>query len=73
MAKNLFSTSEAAKVLGISRIAVFKKIRQGRLSAVMIAGGYAMTRAALTLERKRMQRRDELSALRRRARKGAKA
>ena len=66
MSKNLLSTSEAAKFLGISRIAVFKKVRQGRLPAVMIAGGYAMTRAALVLERKRMRRRDELRVLRRR-------
>ena len=72
MAKNLYSTSEAAKLLGISRIAVFKKIRQGRLPAMMIAGGYAMTHIALMIEKKRMQRREELRVLRRKAREREK-
>ena len=64
-AMKLYSTSEAAKVLGISRIAVFKKIRQGRLPAVMIAGGYAITVGALAQEKARMARREELRRLRR--------
>ncbi|MEK9174983.1 MAG: helix-turn-helix domain-containing protein [Patescibacteria group bacterium] len=33
MNKRLFSTSEAAKILGISRIAVFKKIKSGEIKA----------------------------------------
>jgi excisionase family DNA binding protein len=65
MAKGLFSTSEAARVLGISRIAVFKKIRQGRLPAFMVAGGYAITPAALATEKARMVRREELREIRR--------
>ena len=33
MAKELLSTGEAARILGISRIAVFKKIKSGTIKA----------------------------------------
>lgn len=65
-AKQLLSTTEAAKILGISRIAVFKKIRQGRMAATMFGGSYAINSAALAIEKKKMKRRDELRKLRRR-------
>ncbi len=34
MKKNYLTTSELAKILGISRIAVFKKIKSGKIKAV---------------------------------------
>ena len=62
--KALLSTSEAAKFLGISRIAVFKKIKEGRLAAVMIGNCYAIAPDALASERWRMDRREELRRVR---------
>ena len=62
--KKLLSTSDAGKALDISRIAVFKKIRQGRLAAVMIGGSYAITAEALAQERLRMTKRDKARAAR---------
>ena len=46
--KNKFiSTSEAAKILKISRIAVFKKIKSGELRAVKIGRNYAIEKEEL--------------------------
>jgi len=36
----LFSTAEVAKLLGISRIAVFKKIKSGNIKAVKIGRNF---------------------------------
>lgn len=38
--KRHFSTTEAAALLGISRVAVFKQIRTGRLSAQKVGRNY---------------------------------
>ena len=75
MARPPASLREAwrAGAAGGSRIAAYKKIRRKRLPAVMVAGGYAVTRAALVLEKKLMQRRDEKRAARRKGRALAKA
>jgi excisionase family DNA binding protein len=40
--KKYLSTSEVAKILGISRIAVFKKIKSGEISAQKIGRNYAI-------------------------------
>jgi len=42
MAKKYLSTPEAAKILGISREAVFKKIQKGQLEAVKVGRNYAI-------------------------------
>ena len=39
---NYISTSEAAKLLGISRVAVFKKIQKGDIKAKKIGRNYAI-------------------------------
>lgn len=38
---------ELAKILGISRIAVFKKVRQGEIKAIRIGRNYAIPRRRL--------------------------
>ncbi len=38
--KNYFSTTELAKILGISRIAVFKKIKSGDIKAEKVGRNY---------------------------------
>jgi excisionase family DNA binding protein len=45
--KNYISTSEAAKILKISRIAVFKKIKSGELKAEKIGRNYVVSREDL--------------------------
>lgn len=42
------STTEAARLLGISRVAVLKQIKTGRLKARKIGGRYAIHRSSLT-------------------------
>lgn len=44
---DLITVSEAAKELGISREAVYKAIREGRLAAVNILGKIGIERKAL--------------------------
>lgn len=45
--KDYISTSEAAKIMGITRIAVFKQIKSGKLEAKKIGNSYAIDRDAL--------------------------
>ncbi|OGN09351.1 MAG: hypothetical protein A3J46_04820 [Candidatus Yanofskybacteria bacterium RIFCSPHIGHO2_02_FULL_41_11] len=42
--KGLISTTELAKLLGISRIAVFKRIKSGKLEAKKIGRAYYINR-----------------------------
>ncbi len=59
--KNLFSTLEVAKILGISRIAVFMKIKSGEIKAKKIGRNYVISHdeinavlgAVLSSERKK--------------------
>ncbi len=57
--KILLSTSEAAKVLGISRIAVFKKIKNGQLRAEKIAGRYVIDPDLLGISYKKLDAADK--------------
>ena len=47
MAKQLFSTIELARILGISRIAVFKKIKSGEIKAKKIGRNFVINRSDL--------------------------
>lgn len=40
MNKNIFSTNEVAQLLGISRIAIFKKIKSGEIKAEKMGRNY---------------------------------
>jgi excisionase family DNA binding protein len=40
--RKYLSVSEYAKILGISRIAVYKKIKNGKLKAIKIGNNYAI-------------------------------
>jgi len=42
--KQFLSTSETAKMLGISRVAVFNKIKNGTIKAAKIGNSYAIDR-----------------------------
>jgi excisionase family DNA binding protein len=42
MQKNLISTAELARILGISRVAVFKKIKKGEISAEKIGRNFVI-------------------------------
>lgn len=42
-----FSTAEAAKILGISRVAVFKRIKMHKLKADRIGRSYVIARESL--------------------------
>jgi len=41
--KQFYTTSEIANVLGISRVAVFKKIKSGAIKAIKIGKNYAIS------------------------------
>ncbi len=47
MTDKFYSTPEVAKILGISRIAVFKKIKSGKLKAVKVGKGYVISKEDL--------------------------
>jgi len=47
MAKDFFSLPEAAAILGISRIAVFKKVRKGQLQAIRIGRNWVIAASVL--------------------------
>lgn len=47
MDKEFLSTSEVAKLLGISRIAVFKKIKSGEIKARKIGRNFAVDKKEL--------------------------
>jgi len=49
MAENreFFSIPEAAALMGVSRIAVFKKVKKGQLAAIRIGRNWAIAAAAL--------------------------
>jgi len=40
--KNLLSTSEVAKILGVSRVTVFKKIQSGEIKAKKVGRNYVI-------------------------------
>ncbi len=43
--KDYFTTTELAKILGISRIAVFKKIKSGEIKAIRVGRVFAIPKA----------------------------
>ena len=45
--KNHFSTAELAELLGVSRIAIFKKIRSGAIKAEKVGRNYIIPRSEL--------------------------
>lgn len=47
MENNYISTTEAAKLLGISRVAVFKKIKKGEIEAMKIGRNYIIDKRSL--------------------------
>lgn len=47
MAREYYSLPEAAALLGISRIAVFKKVKKGQLAALRFGRNWAVPAAAL--------------------------
>lgn len=47
MSDKFYSTPEVAKILGITRIAVFKKIRSGKLKAMKVGKGYVVAKEDL--------------------------
>lgn len=47
--KEFYSTKEIADVLGISRIAVFKKIKQGKIKAEKIGRNFAIPKSEFSL------------------------
>lgn len=47
MDKKFFSTTELAKLLGISRVAVFKKIQKGEIRAIKVGRNYIVNKKDL--------------------------
>lgn len=47
MNENYISTTEAAKILGISPVAVFKKIKKGEIKASKIGRNYVIDKRSL--------------------------
>jgi len=45
--KRFLSTSELADILGISRVAVYKKIKKGQIKAQKVAGNYLIDKEDL--------------------------
>lgn len=57
--KKYISTTEAAKILGISAVAVFKKIKSGVLPAQKIGRNYAIDPEDLGLRGQRLNKKTE--------------
>jgi len=47
MDKKFFSTTEIAKILGISRVAVFKKIKKGEIKATKVGRNFIIDKKDL--------------------------
>jgi putative molybdopterin biosynthesis protein len=47
MDKKFFSTTEIAKILGISRVAVFKKIKKGEIRATKVGRNFIINKKDL--------------------------
>ena len=47
MRKKLLSTAEAARLLGISRVAVFKKIKKGEINATRVGRNFVIEKDEL--------------------------
>lgn len=47
MGDRLISTSEAAKILGISRVAVFQKIKAGKIKAEKVGRNFVIDKVLL--------------------------
>jgi excisionase family DNA binding protein len=45
--KDLITTTELAKILGISRIAVFKRIKRGQIKAIRVGKNFAIPKNSL--------------------------
>lgn len=45
--KKFLSTTELAKILGISRVAVYKKIKNGQIKAIKVGRNFVMERKDL--------------------------
>lgn len=58
-AKRYISTAEAAKILGVSTVAVFKKIKNGSLPAEKIGRNYAIDPEDLGLKGGRVSQKTE--------------
>ncbi len=69
MSLKYFSTVEVAKILGISRIAVFKRIKRGSLPALRAGRSYLIEKHTLValIQASLSGKRDIAKALRRRA------
>lgn len=50
MGREYYSIPEAAALLGLSRIAVFKKVKKGQLAAIRFGRNWAVPAAALPQE-----------------------
>jgi len=64
MSEKYFSTAEVAQMLGISRIAVFKKIKSGKLAAMKVGRGFVIEKKDFLALHKEMfakSRKKELS------------
>lgn len=47
--KKFYTTKEIAELLGISRVAVFKKIKQGKIKAEKIGRNYLISKSQLSV------------------------
>ena len=45
--KDLITTAELAKILGISRIAVFKRIKRGQIKAIRVGRNFVIPKDSL--------------------------
>jgi len=53
MQKNKYvTTTEAARILGISRVAVYKRIKKGSIKAIKIGKNFAIPREAIVFDAK---------------------
>ena len=59
MPKNFFSTTEAAKIVGISRIAIFKKIKNGSLPATQVGRNFIIDKKDLLILLERQTKKHE--------------
>ena len=62
--KDYYTTAEAAKILGVSRVTVFQRIKAGKLEARQFGRNYSIPASALPLDggKLKIEKDDDLRA-----------
>lgn len=57
--KRFLSTTELAKIMGISRVAVYKKIKKGEIKATRVGGNYVIDKKDLGIFKEKLTKKEK--------------